>query len=265
MPNSALERARSPVTRVREMIRSPATYIGTAVMPSVLYSLGAPMRSLEDIAGYVGFGLAGTILGYVIDEYGTRVVLGNVSPRVTARRLRQSYECQHRTNRQNDAVILVADDDLDHHANCAMYNHFRKRKSFLGYTIDETHSIEHANVSDLRDAIMNENVGSIVLFGHATWGSWCASDRSVSWKEVSKWTKEGNHCKSGFGIKMGCNPIRDSEHDDYQLLAPAFGHKEHHGGLYIMEGIPDNPIEPESMITSGPSVSTRPGFIQLVS
>lgn len=249
----------------RQMARNPGTYIGCASFPSVLVQLGAHLQSLEDAAGYLSAALMGAAAGYIVDEY-MRVYLGRVSPTVRQHRTTRYtfYECQHRTNRQSDAAILVADSDLSHHVDTAMYNHFRKRRKFLGYPIDDVHLKTGAKASDLRDVIINEDIGSVVLFGHSSWGTWTASDRNVSWQDVREWTRKSGHCKNGFGIKMGCNPISDSSKDDYQLLAPAFGHREHSGSLYIIEGVPDNPLEPDSMVPAGTAETTRPRLRQLV-
>ena len=67
--------------------------------------------------------------------------------------------------------------------------------------------IEKATSQDLERVISDRNVSNIIVIGHADYSTWEASDRTVSWVDVSEMTR--NHLKRGFFAKLGCNPVSE--------------------------------------------------------
>ena len=177
-------------------------------------------------------------------------------PRVKRRYVKPYNICTGTVNTGFDAVILVSTHvnyEVDGNPTMSMYQNLRagimlerylsKHGAFSGYHVDNVHLVSPASKADLERSLRDPEVGSIALIGHSSRGSWEASDGSVSWIDVRQWVESAGHCKNGFGLKDGCNErygvIYDGyQVDEYQVLAPAFGHLSHEGNLFIVRGEP---------------------------
>lgn len=165
--------------------------------------------------------------------------------------------CAGKTNSGNEVVILVSpwkDMIFDKTPLCSrrdaqnLKEYLERTHSFLGYPVGKVHLVYHAEARDLETAVKNPMVSSLVLFGHFAVGSWRMADRHVTHYDVARWAEEGGHCKTGFGLKTGCNVIHDKhirdkynlpdDVDQHQLLAPIFSHNAHSGDLFIVKGMP---------------------------
>lgn len=158
--------------------------------------------------------------------------------------------CTGKTNKGLDAIILVSDwvreDENRIETQEAfvvdglrLQRYIGSQGGFMGYPTKRVYLVNEAKAENLADAIADENISSVALVGHATIGSWHASDRRVTWEDVAKWTQANGHCKNGFGFKQGCNVRYNTYDNRYHVLSPAFSHpSRHEGALFLDRGKP---------------------------
>lgn len=211
--------------------------LGAWALPSLVavsdcFDIGSGRDALLNICA---FGLESYFFGALLQS-ALRRDIGEIQiiPQPTA----EYGHCHQKINSGNDAVILVADNARTFQREAALLERqISRQHSFLGYPIHQVRKVHLAKSHDLESAIKDPEVSSIALMGHASKGAWEAYDQPVYHQWVADWVKEAGHCKNGFGIKTGCNVIIDEDIiDTHQVLAPAFGHCSHPGGLYIVEG-----------------------------
>ncbi|HIG98842.1 TPA: hypothetical protein HA231_05470 [Candidatus Woesearchaeota archaeon] len=170
------------------------------------------------------------------------------------RQIKPDSRCTGRTNTGNETVILTSyyynsgeDADRRREGNKKearmMNNYLTAKKGFFGYKTGIAHLEDNAQPSDLEEALKDPGVSSIVLIGHSTTGSWMTTSGDVGREDVLRWVDEAGHCKSGFGLKTGCNVIYSKPQDEGQLLTPAYGHRTHPGELAIVKGRPPEPTD----------------------
>jgi hypothetical protein len=117
-----------------------------------------------------------------------------------------------------------------------------QNEPIAGHKIAGVELVLEAKRSHLEDALLNPEVGSIVLMGHATVNSWPDSlGVSTTYDRVRNLVAKANHCKTGIGLKVGCNGDAGVSYLRYQLLAPAYGHAGHPGSLLTVQGPPGSP------------------------
>ena len=152
--------------------------------------------------------------------------------------------CSRKTSGGHDAVILSSDWD-DNGAKkywlmkCeALMRVMKQRHSFFGVPVDNVYLVLGAKSKDLESAVKDRSVNSIVLGGHASVGTWTATDGVVTRYSLLDWVKEAGHCKGGFGFQSGCRVRYRTPLDDDYFLSPAFAHPVHEGRLFVEAGVP---------------------------
>lgn len=60
-----------------------------------------------------------------------------------------------------------------------------------------------ATFGNLEAVLSDKVIKNVIIIGHASYGSWVASDKSVSWLDVSRMARD--HIKEGYFAKSGCN------------------------------------------------------------